>query len=81
MLSDKILRKNLLAISITFFITVFILINVWRPGLLYNVDGSIKQFGLGRKNKTVIPIWLVVIILAIVCYLAATSLYFLNTRR
>ena len=81
MLSDKILRKNLLAISITFFITIFILINVWRPGLLYNVDGSIKQFGLGRKNKTVIPIWLVVIILAIVCYLAATSLYFLNTRR
>ena len=81
MLSDKILRKNLLAISITFFITIFILINIWKPNLLYNADGSIKQFGLGRKNKTVIPIWLVVIILAIVCYLLTTSLYFLNTRR
>ena len=81
MLSDKILRKNLLAISITFFITIFIVINLSKPNLLYNVDGSLKQFGLGKKNKTVIPIWLVVIILAIVCYLAATSLYFLNTRR
>ncbi len=81
MLSDRNLRKNILAISISIFIVLFILINYAKPTLIYNMDGSIKQFGLGRKNKTVIPIWLIVIFLAIFCYLGITSLYFLNTRR
>jgi hypothetical protein len=33
-------------------------------------DGSFREFGVGYKNKTVIPIWVVSIIIAILCYLA-----------
>ena len=33
-----------------------------------------KDFGLGYTDKTVIPIWLLVIILAIVSYLAIAYL-------
>ena len=40
-----------------------------KPAFLYNTDGSLKQFGLGRKNKTVIPIWFISLILAILSYL------------
>ena len=48
---------------------VFFLIQVIKPAFLYNDDGSLKQFGLGVRQKTVIPIWLITLILAIFSYL------------
>jgi hypothetical protein len=39
------------------------------PHFLYNQDGSLREFGIGYKKKTVIPIWLVALILAILSYL------------
>jgi hypothetical protein len=36
---------------------------------MYNEDGSLRQFGIGFKRKTVIPAWLVAIIIAILSYL------------
>ena len=33
-----------------------------------NEDGTLKPFGLGYTNKTVIPAWIVAIILGILCY-------------
>ena len=41
-----------------------------KPGFLYKSDGSIREFGVGYKNKTILPIWLLSIILGILCYLA-----------
>jgi hypothetical protein len=41
---------------------------LFKPGFLYNKDGSIKTFGLGYKKKTVVPVWVVAIILAILSY-------------
>ena len=59
---------NHLGISILLFIFVFGLI-VWiQPSFIYNKDGSLRQFGVGYRNKTVFPLWLVVLILAILCY-------------
>ncbi len=46
-----------------------------KPRLLYDTDGSFRQFGVGYRHKTVIPIWLVSIILAIFSYIAV--LYYL----
>lgn len=40
-----------------------------KPNFLYNTDGSIKQFGVGYRNKTVIPIWFTTICLAMLCYI------------
>ena len=42
---------------------------------IYNEKGGFRQFGLGYKQKTVIPIWVVSIVLAIACYL---FLYYLE---
>ena len=39
-----------------------------KPGFAYNEDGSLKPFGLGYTNKTVIPAWIVAIILGILSY-------------
>jgi hypothetical protein len=42
-----------------------------RPSIFYNKDGSLKQFGTGGKGKTLIPLWLVILLLAILSYYIA----------
>ena len=63
------IRNHISAVSILIFIVAFAIVQLTRPAILYNADGSLKQFGLGMSSKTVIPIWLVTMILAIFSYL------------
>jgi hypothetical protein len=37
---------------------------------MYTKEGGFRPFGVGYKHKTVVPIWIVAIILAIFSYLA-----------
>ena len=46
----------------------YITIHAAKPGFMYNSDGSLRQFGVGRKFTTVIPAWLVAILMAIFLY-------------
>lgn len=62
-------RQHKLNISIFIFLILFSLVHFMKPGFLYNHDGGFRPFGLGYKHKTVIPIWVMSIILAILCYL------------
>ena len=39
-----------------------------QPAFLYNSDGSLRDFGVGYKNKTILPIWLLSIVLGILSY-------------
>lgn len=61
---------NKLNISIVLFVTLFSLIHIAKPSLLYTKEGGFRQFGVGYKHKTVVPIWIVAICLAILSYLA-----------
>ena len=59
-----------LRLQIAFFIYIilvglFILI---KPSYLFNEEGKLKHFGTGSKNKTVLPFWLIVFLLAIFSY-------------
>lgn len=63
------IRQNITTLSIFIFIFLFIVINFLKPGFLYKKDGSLREFGIGFKNKTVVPLWFVTIILAILSYL------------
>ena len=62
--------ENKLVLSIFLFLIIFSFIHWLKPALIYNEHGGFRQFGIGYKQKTVIPIWVVSIILAILCYLA-----------
>ena len=55
-------------VAVALFVLSFSLIMSFKPGFLFNKDGSIRNFGLGYKKKTVVPIWLVSIILGILAY-------------
>jgi hypothetical protein len=62
-------RENALFASIAIFVILFVIINYYKPSFLYNNDGSIREFGIGYKNKTILPIWLFSIILGILSYI------------
>ena len=62
-------QANRPASAIAVFLIVFGLIMWMRPAFLYNKDGSLRQFGVGSSRKTVIPAWLVALIVAILAYL------------
>jgi uncharacterized membrane protein YozB (DUF420 family) len=56
-------------VSILLFLVIFGTFHLSQPAFLYNPDGSIRQFGVGYRNKTILPIWLLSIILGILSYL------------
>jgi hypothetical protein len=64
------IRNNLAGTAILLYIIVFMLVQYMNPAFLYNDDGSLREFGVGYSSKTVLPIWLVAIILGILSYLA-----------
>jgi hypothetical protein len=62
--------ENRLVSAIIIFLIIFSIVHWLKPPLIYNEHGGFRQFGIGYKQKTVIPIWVVSIILAVFCYLA-----------
>ena len=66
----NIIRQNVPMASIILFIIVFGAIQMAKPAFLYNPDGSIREFGVGYKNKTILPIWLLSLVLGILSYTA-----------
>ncbi len=69
------LRNNRLMISIFVFLFLISAIHWTKPKLMYNEQGGFRQFGIGYKQKTVVPIWIASILLAILSYLLV---YYLN---
>lgn len=62
-------RYHKLSISIIIFLILFSIVHMMKPTMLYNDDGSFRQFGVGYRHKTVIPIWGVSMVIAIFSYL------------
>ena len=72
----KFLINHINSLSIVLFLIIYLLINYLQPSVLYLDNGTLREFGLNQKNKTIIPIWLVVFILAIFSYLF--TIYFVK---
>ena len=72
-------RNNIPLVSIIIFLIIFIIVILTKPALIFDKNGKPREFGLGYRNKTVCPIWLVIIICGILSYLAV--LYYVNFRK
>lgn len=68
MLSRRFINRNITLFSILVFLVVFVVVQYAQPGFMYNSDGSLRDFGLNSKHKTVLPIWLITMFLAILSY-------------
>ena len=69
-------RHHKLNVAVFIFLILFSVVHFIKPGFIYNHEGGFRPFGVGYKHKTVLPMWVVSIILAILCYL--TVLIYLN---
>jgi hypothetical protein len=70
---------NINLVSIIVFLLLFAIILVIKPNIMFDKNGKPREFGIGYKNKTILPLWLAVIILAIISYLAI--LCYINFKR
>jgi len=70
MLSRKFVSKNKVFFAIFLFLAIFAGFHTWKPSFAYAESGAFRPFGIGYRHKTVIPIWLIAILLAILSYLA-----------
>jgi len=62
-------KNNITLVSIVIFLFIFSIVQMIKPSFLYNKDSSLRQFGIGYKNKTILPLWLFSIILGILIYM------------
>lgn len=67
--STNYIRKQKVSIAIFLFLILFSIFHLLKPAISYNEEGGFRPFGLGYKNKTVIPVWIIAIILAIFSYM------------
>ena len=72
-------RNNTTLVSIIMFLICFVIIQMMRPVFLYSRDGSLREYGVGYKNKTILPLWLFTVILGILSYVGV--LYYLTYPR
>lgn len=72
-------RNNTTLVSIVIFLVIFGFVQMMKPSFLYNNDGSLREFGVGYKNKTILPLWLFSIVLGILTYVLV--LYYLTHTR
>ena len=62
------IKKNTTSVAILLFISIFFAIQYFKPKYMFKNDGTIRQFGIGYKEKTILPVWLIAIVVAILCY-------------
>lgn len=75
----RYIRNNIISVSSILFVLSYIFILILKPGFIYNNDGSLRQFGLNNSRKTVIPAWLLSLLLAITSYFLV--LYYITIPR
>jgi hypothetical protein len=68
-MNRNIIRRNITSVSIVIFIILYTLVLSFKPAFIFKNDGNLRNFGIGFRDKTVIPAWLLAIILAIISYL------------
>ena len=66
------IRKHNISIAILLFLILFVILVNLKPSFLFNKNGSVRNFGLGKSSSTVLPIWLMVIVLSIISYLTVS---------
>ena len=69
----RFIRLHKVTLSIYLFIFFMVIIHYIKPKIIYDENDGFRPFGLGYRNKTILPIWLLIIFVAILAYLIITS--------
>ena len=72
MLIKPLIKNNKVSVSIVLFLILFSMIHYLKPAFIYDKNGSFRQFGIGYKEKTIVSMWIVAIVLGILYYLSVS---------
>lgn len=65
-----------LSLSIVLFLTLYFIVTAIKPNFIFdNKKNTIRNFGVGYKNTTVLTLWIVSIFLAIFSYFIVIYYY------
>ncbi len=64
------IRKNITSFAIVLYFICFVVIYYSKPSIMFNEDGSVKEFGVGYRKKTVVPLWFALIIISVLSYMS-----------
>lgn len=76
MMNRNFIRRNITSVAIAIFVIVYAVIVLSKTPLIYNKDGSLREFGVGYSSRSVLPAWLVAILVAIISYFSV--LYYIS---
>ena len=65
----RYIRFHKVSSAVILFLILMGIIHYIKPTCIYNQEGGFRPFGLGYRHKTVLPIWLVSILLGLLSYL------------
>ena len=68
MMIRDLVQNNIPLYSILLIIIFYVGILSLKPSFLYNKNGSLRDFGIGFSKKTILPVWLLAILLSIMAY-------------
>ena len=70
-----------LYLAIFLFIILYLLINIIKPNFIFNKqENCLRDFGVGYKNTSVLSLWIVSILLAIISYLIVIYIFHLQNK-
>jgi len=73
------INYDVLFIVIIIYICIYSAIVYFKPSFVYDEkNDSFRQFGVGYKNTTILPLWLISILIAIISYFSV--LYIIHIR-
>lgn len=61
--------QNKLTSAIVIYVILFYSLQLCKPTWLYKADGSLREFGVGFRQKTFVPMWLCSVLLGIFSYI------------
>jgi hypothetical protein len=76
-MSRAFIRRHITSTAILAYIILYGIIIYSKSPLIYNKNGTLKSFGVGYSNRSVLSIWVISIVFAILSYLLV--LYYISS--
>lgn len=75
-MNRNFIKRNITSVAISIFVVAYTFIVLSKTPLIFNKDGSLREFGVGYSSRSVLPAWLVAILIAIISYFSV--LYYIS---
>lgn len=72
-MNKNFIKKHIISTTILIFLIIYFPIVYFKPDFIFTKQGSIRHFGLGKRNCTIVPIWLLILLLVIFIYMTVLS--------